>query len=271
LPKDIINGYKMHYGVYGKGEPLIMIHGGLGGGEGSANIVRHHSQQLSSEFKLIVFDRRASGKSEPAKDGYFISNYSRDVSALLDHLSVGKAHILGSSAGGPIAMQFALDNPQRAATLSLVNTMSYVDEEQRNIRQRELALLENTEASSQRTQAANALDVRRPGMREAEPQYFQQLLDLHLKQYDGIVKTMRSYIDIGSSIETRLSELNMPTIIIHGSDDSRIPIKFGQALTSRIKNSTFIVIDGAEHGLLANEPDKIRQTLKPFWNHNSIN
>ena len=271
MPQDIINGYKMHYGVYGSGEPLLMIHGGLGGGEGSASIVSHHSQQLSSEFQLIVFDRRASGKSESALDGYSITNYSRDVSALLDHLSVDKTHILGSSAGGPIAIQFALDYPQRTATLSLVNTMSYVDKEQRNIRQRELELLENTEASSQRTQAANALDVRRPGMREAEPEYFQKLLDLHLKQYDGIVKTMRSYIDIGNSIENRLSELDIPTIIIHGSADSRIPIRCGHALTNQIKNSSFITIDGAEHGLLANESDKVRRTLEPFWRHNSIN
>ena len=271
MPQDIINGYKMHYGVYGSGEPLVMIHGGLGGGEGSASMVSHHSQQLSSDFKLIVFDRRASGKSESALDGYSITNYSRDVSALLDHLSVDKTHILGSSAGGPIAIQFALDYPQRTATLSLVNTMSYVDKEQRNIRQRELELLENTEASSQRTQAANALDVRRPGMREAEPEYFQKLLDLHLKQYDGIVKTMRSYIDIGNSIENRLSELDIPTIIIHGSADSRIPIRCGHALNNRIKNSSFITIDGAEHGLLANEPDKVRRTLEPFWHHNSIN
>ena len=51
---------------------------------------------------------RAAGRSETPEDGYSVPNYASDLSALLDHLGVGQAHILGSSAGGPIALRFAL-------------------------------------------------------------------------------------------------------------------------------------------------------------------
>ena len=148
--------------------------------------------------------------------------------------------------------------------------MSYQDQTERIKRQQELAILEDTSASSKRTQVANALDVRRPGLREAEPTHFQHLLELNLKQYDGIVSTMRSYIDISDSIDKRLNEITIHTVIIHGSSDTRIPIRCGKDLNKKIQNATFHTIEGAEHGLLSNEPGKVRAILVDFWAHNPI-
>ncbi|MBO54365.1 MAG: hypothetical protein CL886_01775 [Dehalococcoidia bacterium] len=270
MPSQTLNGYEMHYQVFGTGQPIVIIHGGLGGGDGSANIVSLHSKQISESFQLVVFDRRAAGKSSAPANGYSIKAYSNDVYCLLDHLSIDKTHIVGSSAGGPIAIQFALDNPEKTRTLGLVNTMSYTDRTERIRRQEELDILEDTSASSKRTQLANALDVRRPGLREAEPTHFQHLLDLNLKQYDGIVSTMRSYIDIADSIDLRLSEITMPTVIIHGSSDTRIPIRCGKDLRDKIRGAIFHTVEGAEHGLLANEPDKVRNILINFWKGNPI-
>ena len=270
MPNQTINGYDMHYEVFGVGQPTVIIHGGLGGGEGSANIVSQHSKQLSELCQLVVFDRRSAGKSNSPITGYSIKTYSQDVYHLLAHLSLDRAHIVGSSAGGPIALQFALDNPEKTHTLGLINTMSYCDQNERIKRQQELTILEDTSASSKRTQVANALDVRRPGLREAEPAHFQHLLELNLKQYDGIVSTMRSYIDIADSIDARLSEITMPTVIIHGSSDTRIPIRCGKDLDKKIQNATFHTIKGAEHGLLSNEPGKVRDILVDFWKHNPI-
>ena len=69
------------------------------------------------------------------------ANCARDLRELLGHLGIGKAHILGSSAGGPIATQFALDYPELTDTLILINTMSYSQEDQREIRRQELRRL----------------------------------------------------------------------------------------------------------------------------------
>ena len=98
MPEAIINGYRMHYEVYGRGQPLVLIHGGLGGG-GSAPLVQHHANALSGRFRLIFYDRRAAGLSEAPTEGYSIENYARDLRGLLAHLEIGQAHILGSSKG----------------------------------------------------------------------------------------------------------------------------------------------------------------------------
>jgi 3-oxoadipate enol-lactonase len=265
MPEESINGYRMHYEVYGQGEALVMIHGGLGGGEGCSSFVEHHGPALSQRFQLIVYDRRAAGQSETPADGYSIENYAQDLFRLLEHLGVAQAHILGSSAGGPIAMKFALDHREMTRTLLLINTMSYVQESERAVRQQELDQLYATEAANGRLAAAErALESRWPGLRESQPTRFQRLVDIHLDRFDGVAKTIQSYLDIGDSLESRLPEIQLPTLIVHGDADSRIPVRCGRQLQDRIYGSELYIVPGAEHGLLANEPQLLRNLILQF-------
>jgi pimeloyl-ACP methyl ester carboxylesterase len=265
VPEELINGYRMHYEVYGRGEPLVMIHGGLGGGEGSAAFVQHHATVLSRRFRMIVYDRRAAGGSESPADGYSVENYARDLLTLLRHLGVERAHVLGSSAGGPIAMRFALDYPEMTQTLLLINTMSYAQAGERAVRQRELDdLLARADSEGRQASVERALEARWPGLRNAEPARFSRLVEINLEQFDGIARTIQSYLDIGDSLESRLSELQMPVLIVHGDADSRIPVRCGQQLQNSIPGAELYIVPGAEHGLLSNEPELLRNVIFQF-------
>lgn len=265
MPDELINGYRMHYEVHGRGEPLVMIHGGLGGGEGSAAFVQHHATALSRRFQMIVYDRRAAGRSESPAEGYSIENYSRDLLALLRHLGVERAHILGSSAGGPIAMRFALDYPEMTRTLLLINTMSYAQEGERAVRRRELDdLLDRDAAEGRLASVERALESRWPGLRENEPARFRRLVEINMEQFDGIARTIQSYLDIGDSLESRLAGLQMPVLIVHGDADSRIPVGCGHQLQNSIPGSELYIVPGAEHGLLSNQPALLRDVILQF-------
>jgi pimeloyl-ACP methyl ester carboxylesterase len=262
---DVINGYRMHYEAYGQGQPLVMAHGGLGGGEGCASLVEHHASILSQRFRAIFYDRRAAGRSGTPAEGYSIEDYAHDLYCLLKRLNVSRAHILGTSAGGPIAMRFALDHPDMTETLLLINTMSYVQETERAVRQRELDQLKADEAAyGKRAAAENALEARWPGLRQTQPGRFQKLLEINLERFDGLARTIQSYLDIGDSLESRLSELTLPTLIVHGDADSRIPVACGQQLQKGIPGSELHIIPGAEHGLLTNEPERVRNLIYQF-------
>ena len=265
MPEAIINGFRMYYETHGSGTPLVMIHGGLGGGEGCAQMMEHHAEVLSGSFQVIAYDRRAAGRSETPSDGYSIPNYSEDLRSLLDHLGVSRAHILGSSAGGPIALQFALDHPDMTLSLLLINTMTYVQESERAVRQGELDDIKQTLSEKGKEAAVEAgLDSRWPVMRESDPERFATLLALNLEQFDGITKTIQSYLDIADSIESRLHEINMPSMIVHGDADSRINIMCGLQLHQGIAGSEFHVIPGAEHGLLTNEARRTGGLIEEF-------
>ena len=258
-----INGYRMHYSVHGdEGLPaLALIHGGLGGGDGSRDTINRQSAALSAGYRCVFYDRRACGQSDAPPGGYDIPNCARDLKGLLDHLGVAGAHILGSSAGGPIAMQFALDNPGMTESLTLVNTMSYSQEAQREVRRQELRRLKERMAGEGRAAAVErGLSDRFPQMAENDPARFARIVQDNLGRLDGIAATHQAYVDIGDSLEDRLSELKMPVSIIHGDADSRIPVECGHALHAAISHSQMHVIPGAEHGLMTN--DAAEQTRK---------
>ena len=265
MPDELINGYVMRYEVYGQGPALVMIHGGLGGGEGSVALVEHHASILARRFRVIFYDRRAAGRSSTPAEGYSLENYSQDLFSLLQHLDVSRAHILGSSAGGPIAMQFALDHPEMTETLLLINTMSYAQQTERAVRQLELDRLQAKVGSlGMRAAAADALEERWPGLQLTEPARFQKLVDINEERVGAIAQTIQSYLDIGSSLESRLDELTMPTLIIHGDADSRIPLACGQQLQNSIRQAELYIIPGADHGLLSNEPRLVRNVICGF-------
>ena len=270
MPEELINGYRMHYEVYGHGQPLVMVHGGLGVGEGCAAMVEHHAHSFSNEFRVIFYDRRSAGRSETPSSGYGQENQVRDLSSLLEKLGVTQTHVLGTSAGGPIATRFALDHPRMVDCLILVNTMSYASEPERQVRQMELdALLANEAAHGKAVTVEKALEARQPKLRASDPVRFEELRQVDLKHFDGMTQTLRSYLDIGDSIETRLGEITMPTLIVHGGADARIPVACAHRLHQGIPDSELHIIPGAAHGLMTNEAARIRALILQFLQSHS--
>ena len=263
-----INGYRMHYQTFGNDDAptLALIHGGLGGGDGSKDTINRQAAALSAAHRCVFYDRRACGRSDAPADGYDIPSCSRDLKGLLDHLGVAQAHILGSSAGGPIAMQFALDYPWMTESLILVNTMSYSQEAQREVRRQELRRLKERMAQEGRAAAVErGLSDRFPGMVDGDPARFARIVQDNIGRLDGVEATHQAYIDIGDSLEGRLFELTMPVSIVHGDADSRIPVECGHSLHTAIPQSQMHVIPGAEHGLMTNDAaERTRKIILDF-------
>lgn len=110
-----IEDCKLYYELHGSGEPLVLLHGN---GEDSSYFV-HQIAYFSDSYQVIVMDTRGHGKSEFGKTSLDFELFANDVYALLQHLHIQKANILGFSDGGNTAMAFAISYPQCVISLIL--------------------------------------------------------------------------------------------------------------------------------------------------------
>ena len=79
-----------------------------------------------------------------------------------------------------------------------------------------------------------------------------------------MLASIQAYLDIGGTIEGRLSGLDLPTLIVHGDADTTIPVSCAHTLYELISDAQLEVIPGAVHGLMTNEAEQVRNMIVNF-------
>src|SRR5262249_39708267 len=112
------DGVRIHYEQLGAGEPVLLI---MGLGSNAYGWYRT-IPWLASDYQVIAFDNRGTGRSDVPAGAYAITQMAADAAAVLDAARIQRAHVVGASLGGMIAQQLALAQPQRLRTLVLICT-----------------------------------------------------------------------------------------------------------------------------------------------------
>ncbi|BAR58258.1 pimeloyl-ACP methyl ester carboxylesterase [Bradyrhizobium diazoefficiens] len=108
-----VNGIKVWYAVFGRGEPVLLLHGGLA----NANYWGHQVRALQRRYQVIVMESRGHGRSSRDQEPYGYDLMASDVVGLLDHLKIRKAAIVGWSDGAIIGLDIAMKHPERVTKL----------------------------------------------------------------------------------------------------------------------------------------------------------
>ncbi|HXH23474.1 MAG TPA: alpha/beta hydrolase [Dehalococcoidia bacterium] len=265
MPFARVNGVMTSYEDRGSGLPVLFIHGGYGGAATTLAPPREVIREVLPEdrFRLVTYDRRCRGQTEYVDGDYDLEDLADDAAALLDHLGIGSAVIIGSSAGGPIALQFALSRPERTTALALPNTGANLMDQSREVSRQRLALVERFrsegaravfESRKHRLREAPAAEAQagEPGTEErraALQAALEALSDEELFRYSsGEIRNFAAYV--GFDFAPRLAELKMPVCVIHGTADQTVPFAWGKALHEGIPGSEFHAIEGGRHGIL---------------------
>src|SRR5215813_3791184 len=103
-----VNGIRMYYALYGQGDPILLIHGGLANADYWANQVL----ALSKTHKVIVADSRGQGRSTRTAEPLSYDLMASDYAALLDYLKIQKTALVGTSDGGIIGVDLAMTHPE---------------------------------------------------------------------------------------------------------------------------------------------------------------
>src|SRR5687768_9709788 len=111
-----VNGVTLEYETTGSGEPVLLISPVVAG----AFRPFMSAEPLVERYRLIRYHKRGWCGSTHTTPPVSIADHAADAAALLDELGVGRAHVVGHSSGGAIALQVALDYPDRVHTLALL-------------------------------------------------------------------------------------------------------------------------------------------------------
>ncbi len=111
-----VNGIKMYYEIYGKGEPLVLIHGN----SGSIASMKFQIDFFSEHYKVIVADSRGHGKSLMGNQHFTYELLAEDWAELLNYLGISSAYVLGWSDGGIIGLLLASKYPGKIRKLAVM-------------------------------------------------------------------------------------------------------------------------------------------------------
>lgn len=254
-----VNGTKLYYEMKGNGPPLVLIHGGLM----DRRMWDDQFDDFAEAYTVLRYDIRGYEKSE-MPEGKF--SHVEDLHALMKSLEIDKAYVLGLSLGGMIAIDFTLEHPQMVKALIPVaaglNGYQYADTENLADKYQRVFKTAEKEGVDKAIELLMELPFFIPVDENSEMR--QRMRRMARENY----KTWSGPQDIQvwpkpPSIE-RLSEIDVPTLIIIGDHDVTDIIGVADTLEARIPRAKKVVIQGAGHHVNMERPEDFNRVVLEF-------
>jgi pimeloyl-ACP methyl ester carboxylesterase len=218
--------------------------------------------RLAAGSRYVVrYDHRDTGQSTsypPGAPGYTGADLVADPVALLDALGVRAAHVVGLSMGGALAQVIGLDHRERVASLTLIATspagpepdLPPMTDEARAA----FGALAEPDWSDREAVIDYLTELSRAAAGRSRPfdeQGTRGLLERVLDRTTNIESSMRNHYaaEGGDRWRERLAELDVPTLVIHGTEDPVFPLGHGIALAREIPGAELLTLEGAGHEL----------------------
>ncbi len=240
MPRLGVNNVGMHYVESGQGSPLLLLHGVGGSHEMWLPIV----PDLARSHRVIAADHRGHGASDKPRGSYTISLFCQDWLALLDVLKVDRAHLVGLSMGGAIAMRLAGEHPQRVRSLVLVDTWAFPHPDFLALMRKRVERLASGDLAAYADEAIP--QVYSPAFIAANPealaQYRARVAQLNPDSVRAAVEACMTH-----DMRGRQAEIKAPTLVVVGSEDRLTPPHHSDYLARTIPGARLAVIQGSGH------------------------
>lgn len=250
MPIITIENKKVHVQELNKGakETVVLIHGMF------SNLSIYYfniAPILAQNFHVVMYDLKSHGMSERFTDGYDLENMSSDVLALMDTLNIEKAHLVGYSFGGLIALKTTIKMSQRIKQLVVIEAPDPQDEKARNI-------IDEYSKEFLEHYVANFTDTTKVQMGKRQLEKNHRMYEFLFNQ-TTIKSDMIKEKHFLSKVD--FSELKTSTMLMYGEDSNCKPT--GEWLHTQIGNSELKLIPG-DHNIPIQEPLIIAENIADF-------
>jgi pimeloyl-ACP methyl ester carboxylesterase len=240
-----IGAVRLYYEITGDGEPLLLLHGGLGGSEHFAEIV----PLLSKSFEVITVDRRGHGRSTDDGEPYSYAGMAEEMRAFLDHLQLGSVKMLGFSDGGVVGFHLASTYPEMVERLVAVGANFRVDG----------MTPETVDFMTNQMTPENLGKV----FPEVERAY--RATNPQPDNYASFIERSQAmWTRDPYPTEQQMTGIKVPVLSIIGEHDA-IRLEHALEMRSLIAGSQICVLPGATHFLLGEKPEVVLPILLDFF------
>jgi proline-specific peptidase len=263
----------------GPGVPLLLLHGGPGGGHDYLEPLG----VLGDERPVVFYDQLGCGKSDIPDDTslWTIERFVAEVDAVRKGLGLKRVHLLGQSWGGWLAIEYMLGKPKGIVSLTLASTSPSSRSFIEGARELVQKMPGDTHKTIERCEAEGTTDS--PEYQAACMVFYQNHLCRMQPWPEPLVRSMANvfaspvyghmwgpneFTCTGNlkdwAREDRLAEIQAPTLITTGRYDEMV-VPIGEMMHARIPNSELRIFEESSHSAHAEEPELYAQVLRDFF------
>lgn len=258
---DLDDG-RIYYEVAGEGEPLVMLHAGIA----HSAMWDPQFEFFAPHYEVVRFDQRGFGKTMTLTRDI---NRRGDLLALLDHLNINRAIVMGCSMGGGLALDFTLEHPERVSALILIAAgISGVQAPPEMLKQ-----WEEQDAAYEQGDFERVIDLelkmwvdgpyRTPA--QVDPAVREQVRAMELDNLK-ISNTEYNSVALEPPAVGRLAEVNVPTLVIYGTGDQPLVVQNGQQQAREIPHAQTLILEHIGHMPNLEKPGEVNHAIQNFLN-----
>ena len=230
---------------------------------------RWQRERLADEgYRVVVWDNRGTGDSDEPEGPYTVEQMASDLEAVLDAAGVERAHVVGASMGGMIAQQYALDY-DRAESLALLCTTPGGEEAVETPPETQARMFGVPDDADEREAIRYKM---KPAMtdefRAANEDLVADIVDWRLESdASDAAREAQAAGVAGFDSSDRLGEIEVPTLVAHGTDDRVLPVENADPLYRDLPNAQRATFEGGSHLFFIEQADAVNDRLVEFLSH----
>lgn len=260
----IENGYKMHYLDHGEGHPVVFLHGSGSGASGHSNFKGNYPFLADNGYRVIVPDHIGYGYSDKPDDvEYPLDFFVECIKQTLDAIGVETCSLVGNSLGGAIAIKFALDYPDRVATLNLM-APGGIEEQMDYFTMPGMQIMKEVFTGGAPTRDSLEAFIRKALVYKddcVDDELVDERWDIFQKQNMQVITTMRV-----PNMAERLQEIKSPSIVFWGMNENMMPETGIMKLAKGLSDSRVVLVSECGHWVMAEHKDMFNEYSLNFLN-----
>jgi len=252
MPYVNVHGTDLYYEDHGRGEPLVLLHNGLG----STKSFTKQMPEFSRSYRVVTYDRRGYGRSTHAaslKKGWLEESVN-ELSRFLEEIKVDRAHLCGICVGGAIVLLFAAKNPSRVDRITVAGTCCFGE-------------------------AENSLRALKfyPDPDQLPPVWLRELAEHHgdaygrdlYRVFHQAIREENGYPFNEYNLRPILPQVNSPVLVIHGGRDNLFTLEQAFTMHKLLRKARLCIIPSCGHLPNEEKPEEFNREALGFFRSSS--